>query len=336
VTFLWPAMLLALLAVPLGAWTHARIGARRQRRAAAYGGLALATAVPRGAAGFRRRAPAVLLAVGCTLLALALARPQAVLSLPRLEGIVMLAFDVSGSMAATDFEPTRMEAAKVAARAFVERQPIGVVVGVVSFSDSGFSVQAPTSDRDAVIAAIDRLGPEQGTSLATGIRSALNAIALAESGPSTNYYSNRSPEPAPAPTPVPAGTYAPAVIVLLSDGENTDGSDPLEAARAAADRGVRIHTVAIGSTEGVTLEVNGFRVHTQRDDAMLQAIAATTGGDAYEAGDQAALETIYGNLDTRLVVAPEAIEVTSLLAGAGLIVLVLGAAASLRWLGRWP
>jgi Ca-activated chloride channel family protein len=209
-------------------------------------------------------------------------------------------------------------------------------VGVVSFSDSGFSVQAPTSDRDAVIAAIDRLGPEQGTSLATGIRSALNAIALAESGPSTNYYSNRSPEPAPAPTPVPAGTYAPAVIVLLSDGENTDGSDPLEAARAAADRGVRIHTVAIGSTEGVTLEVNGFRVHTQRDDAMLQAIAATTGGDAYEAGDQAALETIYGNLDTRLVVAPEAIEVTSLLAGAGLIVLVLGAAASLRWLGRWP
>ena len=195
--------------------------------------------------------PAALILVGLVVMVVALARPQGVVDLPRQQGTVILAFDVSGSMGADDLKPTRMEAAKAAARAFVERQPSSVVIGVVAFSDAGLTVQAPTSDQATVLASIDRLTPTRGTSLANGITASLAAIRLAEDPPPTNYYSNRSPspEPSPAPSPVPAGSHRSAAIVLLSDGENTADPDPVGAARAAADQGVRIYTVGIGSSD---------------------------------------------------------------------------------------
>lgn len=335
-SFIWPTMLLALLAIPVGVALHGAVGRRRRRRAIDYGSLTAVGLRRSRRADLRRRLPGAILLLGFSILGVALARPQGVIGLPRLEGTVILAFDVSGSMAADDFEPTRMEAAKAAARDFVARQPVGIVFGVVAFSDSGFSVQVPTSDEDAVLAAINRLSPERGTSLGQGILTALNTIALAESGPVTNYYTNRPPEPTPTPTPVPAGTYAPAVIVLLTDGENTVNPEPLEAAEVAADRGVRIHTVGIGSAEGVTLEVEGFRVHTRLDEAMLRQIAETTGGAYYGAENQGDLDAVYDDVATRLVIKPEAMEITSVFVGAGVAVLLAGALLSLLWLGRLP
>ena len=231
-SFIWPPMLVLALLIPLGVLAYLASERRRRRRLTSYRLLATtgepSSAPPRR---LRRRLPAALMLVGLAVLVIAMARPQGVISVPRVEGTVILAFDVSGSMAATDLPPTRMEAAKAAARTFVEQQPPTVRIGVVAFSDSGLSVQVPTDDPAQVAAAIDRLGPERGTSIAGGIQSALGVIAAADADPAAGYYTNRSPGPTVAPTPVPAGSHSDAVVILLSDGENTTSPDPLAAAR---------------------------------------------------------------------------------------------------------
>ncbi len=338
-TFTWPAALVLLALIPAGAWLLGALDQRRRRRAAARGGLDL------GGGGANRRAvlrriPALLFLAGFAVLVVALARPQSVLSLPREEGTVILAIDVSGSMAATDLQPTRMEAAKAAAEAFVAQQPSSVVIGIVAFSDSGLAVQAPTNDQGAVLAAISRLAPERGTSLGEGILASLQAIALEESPPATDYYSLRSPSPSPSPTPtptpVPAGSHTSAVVVLLTDGENNEAPDPAVAAQAAADRGIRIFTVGLGSPAGTTVNLDGFQVHTQLNEPLLQQIASVTDGAYYRAEDAQQLRSIYAGLDTRLVVEPEKIEITGLFAGAGVLLLAAGGVASLAWLGRLP
>jgi Ca-activated chloride channel family protein len=335
VTFIWPAVLLLLALIPAGVWLTGRIDRRRRRRLAAPGGLGLDGVVVRRLGG-RRRIPAALFLTGFAVLAVALARPQAVVSLPRQVGTVILAFDVSGSMAADDLKPTRMAAAKAAAQDFVEQQPSSVVVGVVAFSDAGLAVQAPTNDQAAVLAAINRLAPEHGTSLGQGILASLKTIALVESPPALDYYSNRSPAPTPTPTPVPAGTHTSAVVVLLSDGENNESPDPATAAQAAADQGIRIFTVGLGSPAGTTVNLDGFQVHTQLNEPLLQQVADTTHGTYFRAENADQLRSIYANLDPRLVVEPQRIEITALFAAASILILAVGAASSLLWLGRLP
>ena len=337
-SFIWPPLLATLFLVPLGLLLYAYLDVRRRRRLAAYGGSGLAQTVTRRP-GIRGRFPAVLLILGLSAISLAMARPQAVLSLPRQDGTVILAFDVSASMAATDLQPTRIAAAKAAAKDFVAKQPTSINIGVVAFSDSGIQVQQPTNDQASVISAIDRLTPERGTSVAEGILASLKVIAIAEAGPyANNYYSNASPAsaPTPTPTPVPAGTHAPAAIVLLSDGENNESPDPMAAAQAAANQGVRIYTVGLGSAAGSTVTVNGFQLHTQLDEATLQQISQVTDGTYYNATDAQQLRSIYDNLDTGLVLQPQMTEITSIFAGAGLLLLIAGALTSLYWLGRMP
>jgi Ca-activated chloride channel homolog len=339
-SFIWPPMLLSLVLVPIGLLLYRILDGRRRRRLAAYGGLGHAQDAGRRA-GFRSRIPAAFLLLGLVVMSFAMARPQAVVSLPRTEGTVILAFDVSASMAATDLAPTRIAAAKAAAKEFVARQPRTITIGVVAFSDSGVSVQAPTNDQATVISAIDRLTPQRGTSVAAGITASLKVIATAEAGPfSGDYYTNPtsgpSPTPVPTPTPVPAGVHAPAVIILLSDGENNENPDPAAAAQAAADQGVRIYTVGIGSATGTTVNVEGFQVFTQLDEAALQGIADTTGGTYYAATDAQQLLSIYDNIDTQVALQPQMTEITSLAAGLGLLLLLAGAMTSLLWLGRLP
>lgn len=337
-SFIWPPMLLSIVLIPLGVLLYQALERRRQRRAGAFGGMGIANQVTRRPGTLRRRLPQALVLLGLTVMAIALARPQGVVALPDQEGTVILAFDVSGSMAATDLAPTRMEAAKVAATDFVQRQPPGILIGIVAFSDSGVTVQSPTKDQATVLAAIKRLTPQKGTSVASGINASLAAIAAVKSPPSVDYYTRQSPAPAPTPTPapLPAGTYAPAVIVMLSDGENNESPDPSASAQAAANQGVRIDTVGIGSASGATLDLNGFKVHTQLDAAALQQISQVTGGTYYSADSAQNLRSIYDNLDTRLVVKPQTIEVTSLFAGVSVLMLVAGGLSSLLWMGRLP
>ncbi|HEX7490821.1 MAG TPA: VWA domain-containing protein [Candidatus Limnocylindrales bacterium] len=339
-TFIWPQMLLAVVLVPIGIGLSLFIDGRRRGRLAAYGGLTKAqgeTKVGR----IRSRVPAVMVIAGLVLMAVAMARPQAVVPLPKSEGTVILAFDISASMAATDMAPTRMEAAKVAAKDFVDRQPASVTVGVVAFSDSGVSVQAPTSEKDAVLAAIDRLAPAKGTSVAKGIQASLDAISVAEAGYASNdFYTTAtaapSVAPTPTPTPVPSGTHASAVIVLLSDGENNENPDPATVAQAAANLGVRIYTVGIGSSAGTTVTVDGFQEFTQLDAPTLQNISSVTGGTYYGATDAQQLLSIYDNLNAQFVIRPQLTEITSILAGLGLLFLLAGALSSFVWLGRLP
>jgi Ca-activated chloride channel family protein len=342
-TFIWPAALLLLLVLPLLVAWYLRLQQRRRQLAARYGTLGLLQAPGGGAPrplGRRRHLPPALFLAGLAVLLVALARPQMVVSLPRLQGTVILAFDVSGSMAADDLKPTRMEAAKEAARAFVDRQPATVQIGVVSFSDSGFAVQPPTNEQATILAAIDRLRPERGTSLAHGILTALNAILIDEEdgagGQGRLLYSDLTPSPTPSPTPVPAGTYAPAAVVLLTDGENTAPPDPLEAVQLAADRGVRVYTIGIGSAEGATLEIEGFSIHTQLDEPTLKAVAERTGGTYFNAADAEELRSIYANLNPELGIAPEKTEVTALFAGVSALLLLIGGACSLLWFSRLP
>ncbi len=334
-SFIWPTMLLLLLLMPLFVVLYIRIQRRRRRLAASYGSLGLVQAAPGRGPGVRRHIPPALFLLSLTILVVALARPQTVVSLPRIEGTVILAFDVSGSMAADDLKPTRMEAAKAAARDFVERQPPSVQIGVVAFSDSGFAVQTPTDDQETILASINRLTPERGTSLANGILTSLNAIA-AGAGQDTRFYTNLTPTPAPTPTPMPKGTYTSAVIVLLTDGENNQSPDPLSAAQTAADRGVRIYTIGLGSAAGSLLHINGFTVRTRLNEEMLQQISQLTEGTYYKAENEQDLRAIYDNLDPELVIKPEKTEVTSLFAGASILILLIGGALSLRWFSRLP
>jgi Ca-activated chloride channel family protein len=337
-SFIWPVMLVLLLSVPMFVMMYVRLQRRRRRIATSYGSFGLLQEAAGRQLGMRRHIPPVLFLLSLTILIVALARPQTVVSLPRIEGIVLLAFDVSGSMAADDLKPTRMEAAKTAARDFVEHQPSSMQIGVVAFSDSGFAVQPPTNDREAIFASISRLSPERGTSLGQGILASLNAIALAQDpeGQSAPLYSNLTPDPALTPTPMPKGTYTSAVIILLTDGENTVSPDPLTAAQTAADRGVRIYTVGVGSAAGATLHINDFTVHTQLDEATLQQISQLTDGAYYNAENEQDLQAIYDNINPQLVIKPEKMEVTSILAGAGILVLLIGGAFSLLWFSRLP
>ena len=343
-SFTWPWMLLGLLAVPLLVLAyHAqqrRRDARRDELAAM--GLVPVSGIPGagapgaggvsgvGSARSRRRdqrrhlAPVLMLAA-LTVLLLSLARPTATVAEPRREGTVMLAFDVSTSMAAKDISPTRMDAAKAAARTFVQRQPSTIRIGVVAFGDSALVSQQPTEDRTQVVAAIDRLTPQGATAVGRGIVSSLSAIAgkPIEVGL----------EPG-AGDQTEIGYYSSAAIVLLSDGENTTDPDPLEMADLASAAGVKIYTIGVGSPQGTVLEVDGFQISTALDERSLRAISDTTDGTYYAADDAASLSKVYSSIDLAWTARTQEREVTSWFATAAAILLLLGASVSVLRSGR--
>jgi Ca-activated chloride channel family protein len=329
--FLWPAMFLWLLLIPLFIVVYVRMLQRRRRLAESFSRFGFAPGADSRRLAVRRHLPAAFFLVALMVLIFALARPETLVTLPRLEGTVVLAFDVSGSMAADDMKPSRLEAAKTAAKAFVERQPPDVQIGVATFSDGGLATLPPTNDQAAVVAAMNRLTVQKGTSVASGIEASLKLIDVA-----TNPTLTLSTMPRPSPTTVPKGTYTSAVIVLLTDGENNESPDPLASAQTAADRGIRIYTIGVGSTAGATLHIGGFTIQSRLDEQTLQQISQLTGGTYNNAPDEQALQTIYDNLNPQLIFKPQEQEVTSLFAGAGIFVLMIGGMLSLLWLGRLP
>jgi len=335
-TFIWPVMLVLLVFIPAAAGVYVLLQWLRRRRMARYGSSLLGQATGGRQVGLRRHVPAAFFLLGLTILTVALARPQAQVSVPHIEGTVILAFDVSGSMAADDLAPTRMDAAKAAALDFVSKQPPTVKVGIVAFSDSGFAIQPPTNDQNALAQAISRMTPQRGTSLGQGIVAALQAIDAAEHPPQTNFYSNATPEPTATPLPVAPGTKGSTVVVLLTDGENNERPDPVAVAQLAADRGIRIYAVGLGSTQGATLKVNGFTVHTALNEELLQQVAQVTAGTYFNAQSSQDLQTVYDQLDEQLIVRPEKMEITSLFAGASILIMLTGGLLSLSWFSRLP
>ena len=248
----------------------------------------------------------------------------------------MLTFDVSASMAATDADPSRLEAAKATAREIVERRPQGVVIGVVAFSNAGMTIQAPTQDTAAVLTAIERLAPTEGTSLADGIASTVEAIEASRAATPADYYSSRSPDPSGPPPAVEPGSDGSTVIVLFSDGENTTDQDPGAAAQLAADRGMRFVVLGVGTTDGVALDLDGFQVQSRLDEATLSRIADLTAGTYVAPGDADPAAAVYADLERRIVARSEEQELTAVVAALGLLLLVAGTALSLARTGVVP
>lgn len=324
-TFIWPWALLALVVVPLAVLWYRKLQRDRAARRAQLAALGL---VAPQVSGRRRHLPPVLLLVALAVLMTGMARPEATVPQPRREGTVILAFDVSASMAAKDIAPDRMDAAKAAARTFVQKQPATVRVGVVAFSGSGLVTQEPTTDKAAVVAAIDRLTPQGGTALASGLQAALTAIVgrpvLVDTGP-PNPLEQRGPD---------LGYHGSAAVVLLSDGENTAGIDPLDVADIASGAGVKVYPIGLGKPEGTVLSLDGFQVATRLDEPLLQEIASRTDGKYFAAADTQSLASVYDSIQLAWTVADEHIELTGLFAAVGGLLLLAGAALAFLWFGR--
>jgi Ca-activated chloride channel family protein len=349
-SFIWPLMLLWLLAVPVAAAGYLRLSRARLRRMAQLAPLGLVETGSRRPLGRRRHLPFCLFLSAVALLVVGFSRPEVVIGLPRTEGTVILAFDVSNSMLADDLEPTRIEAAKEAARRFVDGQPSTIRIGVVAFSDGGLITQPPTSERDEVVAAIDRLSPQGGTSLSQGIFTSLNAIAGGVVGADAAGTGALDPLPEPSDLAdldldldldlddldLDFGYHGSAVVVLLSDGEDTTGLDPLLMSDLAATAGVRVFPIGIGSPQGTLVELDGFTIATMLDESTLREIAASTSGSYFHAGDATELSTIYETIDLELTIRGEKTEITGLLAGAAVVLLLAGAGLSMAWFGRVP
>ena len=337
-TFIWPEMLMALLLVPIYLAAYIWVQRRRQQYALRYASLSLVRDAVGKGPGIRRHIPAALFLIGLATMAIALARPTATVMLPSQQGTVILTVDVSGSMRANDLKPNRIEAAKAAARAFVEKQPKNVRIGVVSFSDGASVVQAPTADRDAVLAAIDRLVPQRSTAIGSGILASLDAIFEAPGVKPTPAAQDplALPQPTQAPPERPRGSYAPAVVVLLTDGQNTTGPRPLDAAKQASDRGVRVYTVGMGSPDGVVLNMEGRSARVRLDEETLKRVAEETGADYYRAESETNFKEIYEKLSTELVMKAEQTELTAGFTGFAGVVMLLAGAFSLRWFSRLP
>ncbi|MFN8620880.1 MAG: VWA domain-containing protein [Chloroflexota bacterium] len=335
-SFTWPVLLASLLLIPLGLVALRRIEAGRRRRLEALAGMGVAT--PRTAGRWRDRIPDALVLAACALFCIALARPQLTVSVPRPQGSVILAFDVSGSMAAEDVEPSRLEAAKAIGHAFADARPDGVLLGVVAFSDGALTVQVPTDAAGVVEAAIDRLLPAQGTSVGEGLAGAIEALSTPGTDAQAGWYSNASLAPEDdAAAAVAPGSDDSAEIVLLTDGENTAAPAPAAVAQLAAARGLRVHTIGMGTADGADLTLGGFSVHTALDAPALEQVARTTAGSYHAAADApAAIALVYSRLGRRIQGHPEALELTAAIAGLGLALLGVGALLSLWWRGRLP
>lgn len=340
-TVLWPRMLWLLAPLPLLVVAYLWFGARRRRSHAHL--ASLATLAPRSAS-VRRWLPPLLFFVGLTALVASVSRPQAVVVLPSMHKDVILAIDTSGSMRATDVKPNRLSAAQGAARTFVESQPRHSRIGIVSIAGTATVVQSPTDNREDLLQAIDRMQLQRGTALGSGLYISL-ATLLPEAGINLESLMYGRPygswgwagveRPGKAKPAVAPGSNRSAAIVLLSDGENTHGPDPLEAAKLAAEHGVRVYTVGIGTTQGTTLGFSGWSMRVSLDEDTLRKVAATTHGEYYAATSTQELKSIYEHLSARMTIErSRAVEITAFLIAAGALLLTISALFSMLWFNR--
>ena len=323
--FLYPAVLAAAVLITAAAVAGYVLLQRRRTAALTAAGFGAVAGGDSRRAGLRRHLPYALLLAALPILLVGAARPQAEVTVPRVAGTVMLAFDISNSMSADDVAPTRLAAAQAAASGFVERQPDTVDVGVLVFGDQALLTQAPTDNHAAALAAIGRLSASGGTSLGQAILVALGTIT----GKPVSL-----PEDGATATTNELGYWPSATIVVFSDGQDTGGPDVEGAAELAAAAGVRIQTVGVGTAEGATVEVDGYQLGTALDETLLTTVAQTTGGAYHQAGDADALADTTDAIDLRLTTTKEPIELTAPFAGAALLLLALGALLGLRWHGR--
>lgn len=340
--FLWPLNLWCLMVLPLLPALYLWLLRRRGKQAIRLSSLN----VVRAAAGsaFRRHVPPALVFVALALLVLALARPTMPLVIPWTQSTIVLALDISRSMRVEDVKPTRMVAAQEAAKVFLGEVPKHVEVALVTFAGTAQVAQQATLDRAALVSAIDAIQMQYGTAIGNAI-----VLSLAELFPDhgidlgamtfgatrqARSLDQRAKAPPKVIEPVAPGSYTPAAIILLSDGRRTMGVGTLEAAKMAADRGVRIYVVGLGTPDGHAAMGEGASIYLQLDEPTLRRVAEMTGGEYHHAGTAEALRTVYQNLGSQLQVSKRETELTGLMALLAAVLLALGVALSIGWFGR--
>jgi len=348
-TFLWPDMFWLLAVVPLLLLFYFRLMARRRLADLRYAGLVMTSAdtaaqtarpLSPWRAALDHHTPAFLLILGLILLIAAVARPRAVVVLPSRVDAIIVALDASGSMRATDIKPSRLAAAQAALKTFVAGQPSQVRVGVVSIAATASLVQSPTDKRDDILRAIDRVQLQPGSALGSGLVIALTTL-MPTSGIDTEKIISGKPSYPGARDwtrqteilnfkPVAPGSNSSAAIVLVTDGESNTGPELMEAAKLAAERGVRIFTVGVGTPEGAMLSVDGWSMRVRLDEAGLKKVADMTRGEYFRAGSETDLKVIYKHLSAKLALGKgRETEITALFVAAGMLLALTAVLISL-------
>ena len=340
-TFIWPSLLWLLVLLPLLVALYLWLLARKRRSTVRVASVNVAKLALGKGPGWRRHVPPLLLLLAVATLLVAVARPAATITLPQAERTIMLAMDVSGSMRAEDVKPNRLVASQEAAKTFVNNLPREVKVGVVSFAGTAAVVQAPTTSHEDVIAAIDRFQLQRATATGSGIILSL-ATLFPDDGIEIQHVTGQRNFPGQPIgkkegkpfTPVPAGSYTSAAVIMLTDGQRTTGPDPLDAAKMAAERGIRVYTVGIGTTAGEIIGFEGWSMRVRLDEETLKNVSVLTHGEYFYAGTAEDLKKVYESLSSRMVVERKETEVSALFAALGALLAVFSAALSVWWFGR--
>ena len=354
-SFLWPELLGLLALVPALVLFYLWLLRRRKKSAVRYAGLELVREAMSRGQSMRRHLPPALFLLALTTMLVAVARPTAVVNLPSAHETVVLAMDVSGSMRAADVAPSRMVAMQEAARAFIAEQPRSTRVGSVTFGGTAALVQPPTQSREDLLAAIDRFELQRGTAVGSGLLVALKTIfpdaefdlrgsdprraANSRGTPLERRHGDRTsgdgdPSDKAQPKPVPPGSYESAVVILLSDGQTTTGPDPIASAWLAAERGVRVFTVGIGTENGEILIGDGWSMRVRLDEEALKSIAEITRGEYFYAGTAQDLKRVYESLTSKLVLETRETEITAIFVIFAALAALLSALLSMLWFNR--
>ena len=345
-TFLWPQFLWLMLALPLLILAYLWLLRRKKKLTLQYASLSIVKEAMGKGMGVRRHIPPVLFLLAIAAMLFAASRPFAVITLPSTQETIILAMDVSGSMRATDVKPNRLVASQNAAKAFLAELPRSIKVGIVAFAGSAQVVQPPTLSREDLVTAIDKFQMQRATAIGSAI-----VVSLAELFPDHGIdlqaltYGNAKPRGIAIDQggtkkekkefqPVAPGSYNSAAIILLTDGQRTAGIDTMEATKMAADRGVRIYTVGVGTVEGDTIGFEGWSMRVRLDEATLKAVAQATQAEYFYAGTAESLKKIYEKLSSRLTVEKKETEISGLLALLAAALALVSATLSLLWFNR--
>lgn len=342
--FLWPEWLWLAAILPVLVALYILMLRRRQKRALRYASLSIVNEALGRGHKLRRHVPPALMLAALAALIVATARPTATVTLPSERKTIILAMDVSGSMRAADVQPTRIEAAQAAAKAFIHDAPANMRIGIVEFAGTASVVQPATLSRDDLDAAIDRFELQRATAVGSGILVSLKML-FPDIEYNLNTYNPRGdprrgaalgesrPDAVP-PKPVAPGSYGSAAIILLTDGQTTTGPDPREAAKMAAERGVRVFTVGVGTTNGEIIGSEGWSMRVRLDEDTLKTISGLTRGEYYKASSAEDLQRVYQGMNARMVLQRKETEITALFAAAAAVFAVAAAGLSLAWFNR--
>jgi len=344
-SFLWPEALWLLALLPVLVGVYVWLLRRKNKSAVRYANLGMIKEAMTAGSRFRRHVPPALMLFALAALAVSMARPVATVTLPTQKQTIIMALDASGSMRAKDVEPSRLVAMQNAAKQFVADASPRTKIGIVTFAATAALVQPPTEDREAAVAAIDRIQLQRATATGSGLIVSLATI-FPDAGfdVSTAVFGRDAPRSGPIGEakkdakkdfkPVEPGSYGSAVVILLTDGQRTTGPDPIEIAKMAADRGVRVYTVGFGTTSGEIIGFEGWSFRVRLDEETLKTVALMTRGEYFYAGTAADLKKVYQTLNARLSLEKKETEITALFSAVAALFAMVSGLLSLLWFNR--